>query len=159
MLMKKKVLKEGTLDGRPTKYDYASMHELVLEYIKECVDEVTEFHKTRGDKSDSYDRIIQVKLPSIEGLCIKLKISKDTLYQWEKEHKEFSDDIEEVRKIQAERLINNGLNGSYNPTIAKVLLTKHGYREGIEQTGADGKDLFKPSNEEKGNIDKVFGNL
>ncbi len=38
--------------------------------------------------------------------------------------------------------MNNGLSGDYNPTIAKVLLTKHGYREGIEATGKDGEKLF-----------------
>jgi hypothetical protein len=30
-------------------------------------------------------------------------------------------------------LINNGLSGDYNPTIAKVLLSKHGYREEVKQ--------------------------
>jgi hypothetical protein len=126
--------------GRPTDYKYDYYHNLVLEYIKECVDEVTEFHKTRGEKSDSYDRIVQVKLPSIEGLCLKLGIAKDTLYAWKEKYKEFSYDIEEVLKLQAERLINNGLNGTYNPTIAKVLLTKHGYREGQDIT-TNNKDL------------------
>jgi hypothetical protein len=155
MLMKKN--KPGA--GRPTDYNYERLHKIIEEYISECIDEVTEFHKTRGDKSDSYDRIIQVKLPSIEGLCLKLNIAKDTLYAWKEKYKEFSYDIDRVLKLQAERLINNGLNGSYNPTIAKVLLTKHGYREGIEQTGVDGKDLFKPSNEEKENVARVFGNL
>ena len=36
-----------------------------------------------------------------------------------------------------------GLQGSYNPTIAKVLLTKHGYREGTDITTND-KDLPMP---------------
>lgn len=127
--------------GRPTEYDFPKLHKIVEEYISECIDEETEFHKTRGEKSDSYDRIIKVKIPTIEGLSLKLDISKDTLYAWKEKYPEFSYDIERVSKLQAERLIENGLNGNYNPTIAKVLLTKHGYREGIEQTGKDGKDL------------------
>ena len=44
---------------------------------------------------------------------------------------------------QADRLLNNGLSGNYNPTIAKVMLTKHGYREGIDNTTND-KDLPAP---------------
>ena len=86
MLMGKK---NKTGAGRPTDYDYEYYHKLVLEYLKECVDVVTEFHKTRGEKSDSFDRLIQVKLPSIEGLCLKLDIAKDTLYAWKEKYEEF----------------------------------------------------------------------
>ena len=127
--------------GRPTDYDYEYLHKIIDKYLSECIDEEDEFHKTRGEKSDSYDRIIRVRIPTIEGLSLRLNISKDTLYAWKEKYPEFSYDIERVSKLQAERLIENGLNGNYNPTIAKVLLTKHGYREGIEQTGKDGKDL------------------
>lgn len=129
--------------GRPTSYDFPKLHKIVEQYIADCVDEEDEFHKTRGEKSDSYDRIIRVRIPTIEGLCLKLDISKDTLYEWIKIHPEFSDDIDKVQKLQAERLIQNGLNGNYNPTIAKVLLTKHGYREGMDST-TNGKDLPTP---------------
>ncbi len=71
-----------------------------------------------------------------------MDINKCTIYDWRKEKKEFSYLIETLLEEQADRLVNNGLTGSYNSTIAKVLLSKHGYREGIEQTGKDGKDLI-----------------
>lgn len=128
--------------GRPTEYN----EEIVIkakEYIDQCVDDIEEYHKTRGDKSDSYERIVRVKLPTIEGLAVYLGVRKQTLYNWEEEHKEFLDVMDDLRNIQADRLINNGMNGDYNPTIAKVLLTKHGYREGIDQTTND-KDLPQP---------------
>jgi hypothetical protein len=44
----------------------------------------------------------------------------------------FSDLMTRVRNEQAERLLNNGLAGKYNPVIAKVLLTKHGYVDKVE---------------------------
>jgi len=113
------------------------------EYIKECVDVITEYHQTRGVKSDGYTRLVQVKIPTIEGLAVYLKINRDTVYDWCKKYEDFSDIIEELKAIQADRLLNNGLSGDYNPTIAKVLLTKHGYREGIDQTTND-KDLPTP---------------
>lgn len=112
--------------GRPTEYS-KDILDKVQAYLKLCEDEIEEYHKTRGDKSDSYDRIVRVKLPSIEGLAFYLKINKDTIYDWCKIHKEFSDVIDDLRSMQADRLINSGLSGDYNPTIAKVLLTKHGY--------------------------------
>lgn len=120
--------------GRPTSYDYSILKPLIDEYIKECQD-------IEEDKENNIKQ--KVKIPSIEGLCLKLKINKDTLYEWVKIHEEFSDDIDIIRQIQADRLLNKGLSGDYNPTIAKVLLTKHGYREGIDQTTND-KDLPAP---------------
>ena len=120
--------------GRPTEYNYEELQPLVREYLLECVD-------TDEDRENKIKK--NVRIPTIEGLCLKLKISKDTLYAWENKHKEFSYDIDEVRQRQAERLLNKGLSGDYNPTIAKVLLTKHGYREGIDQTTND-KDLPTP---------------
>lgn len=110
-------------------------------YLEECKDLETEFHKTRGEKSDGYERLIRVKLPTIEGLALYLGTSRSILYEWKDSDKEFSDIIDTLQQKQADMLISNGLSGDYNPTIAKVLLTKHGYREGSEISGADGKEL------------------
>jgi len=128
--------------ARPTDYT-EDVPIKAQEYLDGCVDSIEEYHKTRGEKSDSYERIVRVKIPTIEGLASYMKISKDTVYAWEKIHKEFSYVIDDLRSTQADRLINNGMSGDYNPTIAKVLLTKHGYREGIDQTTND-KDLPTP---------------
>lgn len=129
--------------ARPIEYN-ESILDKAREYISKCVDEVEEYHKTRGDKSDSYERLVRVKIPTIEGLAVYIGISRVTVYDWKEKYKEFSYIIEELQAIQADRLLNNGLSGDYNPVIAKVLLTKHGYREGVEQTGKDGKDLPAP---------------
>jgi len=129
--------------SRPIEYNFEVMKPKIEEYLASCVDTVEEFHKTRGEKSDSFDRILRVKIPTIEGLCLVLDIAKDTCYAWEKLYPEFSYDIDRLRKLQASRLVEGGLSGSYNPTIAKVLLTKHGYREGIDNTTND-KDLPTP---------------
>ncbi len=80
-----------------------------------------------------------------------LHVNRDTLYEWEKANKEFSDIMGELRAIQADRLVNKGLSGDYNPTIAKVLLTKHGYRDSQEVTGAEGSPLFDITNRDKAN--------
>lgn len=136
--------------GRPPEYREDYHPQRVLDYINECEDEIQEYHKTRGDKSDSYDRIVKVKLPSIEGLAVFLDVNKTTIYEWESTYPQFSNVIDKLRQKQASELINKGLSGDYNPTIAKVLLTKHGYREGTELVGKDGKDLIpEPLNEEE----------
>ena len=76
-------------------------------------------------------------------MALKLKLNKDTIYSWRKEHEEFSDLIEDLLAKQANALVNKGLNGQYNPTIAKVLLTKHGYREGTDVT-TQGEKITTP---------------
>lgn len=126
--------------GRPTIFTNEYI-EKAKKYLETCVDEIEEYHKTRGEKSDGYERLVRVRLPTIEGLAVFMGINKDTIYEWCKVNEEFSDVIEQLRATQADRLVNNGLSGDYNPNIAKVLLTKHGYREGIEQTGKDGEKL------------------
>lgn len=118
--------------GRPIEYSEETLTK-AREYIQSCIDEEYEFHKTRGEKSDSYEEKIRTKLPKIEGLALYLKVSRDTIYDWEKKYKQFSDMLEELRQLQAQRLIDGAMSGRYNPTIAKLLLAKHGYVEKSEQ--------------------------
>jgi hypothetical protein len=126
--------------GRPTEYSEEIVSK-TNKYIDSCVDEIENYHKTQGNKSDSYERIVNVKIPTIEGLAVYLKIGRTTVYEWIEKFPEFACIIEQLRATQADRLLNNGLSGNYNPTIAKVLLTKHGYRDETGLTGPEGKPL------------------
>lgn len=113
--------------GRPTSYT-EDIVESAIEYLSLCQDEEV----TREKKDGWFDYKLKAKLPTIEGLARFLKIDKTTIYEWEKIHPKFSHVISDLRSEQADRLINNGLSGDYNSTIAKVLLTKHGYRDAID---------------------------
>lgn len=131
--------------GRPTDYQGKKTIKKVQEYLKGCEDTERSLIKSSSEKGyEMYENKIVVNLPTIEGVAIFLKISRETVYEWEKIHKDFSDIIGELRAKQAQALINKGLSGDYNSTIAKVLLTKHGYRDSQELTGKDGKDLPAP---------------
>lgn len=114
--------------GRPTIFNESILAK-TREYLDVCVDEESEYHKTRGARSDGYERLVKVNLPTIEGLALHLKVHRDTLYAWEKDYAEFSDMLEELRARQAETLINKALSGDYNSVIAKLILSKHGYKE------------------------------
>lgn len=105
--------------GRPTDYSPETITK-AKEYLDLCVD-------TEGDK-------LKVKIPTIEWLARHLGMSKETVFQWEKEKgkEEFSDFLCDLRAEQAERLINNWLWGRYNPVITKLILSKHGYVEKTE---------------------------
>lgn len=121
-------------EGRPTKYS-AKMVTLARKYLDSCEDTEDEFHKTRGMKSDSYERIIDVKLPMIEGLAKYLQVTRSTVYEWKDKHKEFSDILEEIMQVQAERLALGSLSNRYNPVISKLMLAKHGYRDSSDIQG------------------------
>ena len=102
----------------------------VDEYLAICVDEEKEFHKTRGQTSDSFERHLTVKLPTIEGFSSFLNINNSTLYEWDKKYPDFSKALEKIIKEQQKRLLDKGLSGEYNSTIAKLILSSnHGMAE------------------------------
>ena len=106
------------------------MNAKVDEYLKECVDSYEEFHKTRGQKSDTYERVQTVKLPTIVGFAIYIDVRENTLYDWADKHPQFSKSLEKIKELQHQRLLEKGVSGEYNSTIAKLILSSnHGYAE------------------------------
>lgn len=86
---------------------------------------------------DSLNASTDTELPTIEGLALHLHISRETVYEWEKETPDFSDIVKELRSKQAQKLIQNALSNKYNASIAKLILSgKHGY---VEKTSLDAK--------------------
>lgn len=68
--------------------------------------------------------------PIIEGLCDELEITKPTAYDWASDpDKEFSYVLGALMEKQGRKLLNSGLAGDFNPNIAKMMLTKHGYSD------------------------------
>jgi len=78
---------------------------------------------------DATDISVATLLPTIEGLAQTIHIHRDTIYQWEKDNKDFSDILEDLRQMQANKIIQNSMQNRYNPTISKMMLSKHGYVE------------------------------
>jgi hypothetical protein len=112
--------------GRPTKYT-----EEILAKAEEYLN---------GGYKESDDLF-----PSHVGLALYLELAKSTVYDWasDPEKKPFSDIFERCLNMQEKALINNSLLGEYNSTIAKVMLTKHGYsdKQQTELTGANGEAI------------------
>lgn len=140
-------------EGRPSKYDEKYI-DSVESYLNECQDEYDEFHKTRGEKSDTYDRLLKVRLPTIEDFARYIGVNKTTLYEWESIHPEFSNALETIRVEQKQRLIENGLSGDYNPLIAKLVLSaNHGMAEKTETDVTSKGESIQPfSKEERTNL-------
>lgn len=103
--------------GRPTKYD-PKMIEEINEYLAGATPE-------------------NMKIPTIEGVALKLGVNKETLYEWAKKYSEFSDSLEEIKLRQKEYLIEIGVFGGkeVNATIVALLLKVN--HDMIEKTGVD----------------------
>ena|SRR5690348_9535389 len=125
--------------GRPTDCNDQIL-QATKQYLDSCIDEQRQVVVGESEKFTSYKEKTIVNLPTIEGLARHLGIHKDTVYEWEKIHPEFSDLVNALRNEQAARLINMGLSGDYNPMVAKLILGKHGYADKTETelTGKDG---------------------
>lgn len=105
--------------GRPSKYT-PEMIERSLDYLSEW--------DTEGDI-----------IPSIEGLALYTGLHRSTIYDWygEEDKKEFSDIVEKVLVKQSKILQQKGLQGEFNSTITKLLLTKHGFSDKADITSGD----------------------
>ena len=107
--------------GRPT------------DYSKEILDQTRDyilFYKKQGDM-----------IPSVAGLSSYLGIARSTIYDWasQEDKKEFSDILEKLLSEQEKTLLNNGLNGKFNPSITKLALGKHGYTDKADVTSGGEK--------------------
>ena len=101
--------------GRPTKYtpELLEAAEAYLDHYEEAGDPV----------------------PSVVGLAIAIGVNKATCYDWAKheDKQAFSDILTRVEEMQEQKLIAGGLSQGFNPAITKMMLTKHGYSDKIEQ--------------------------
>jgi hypothetical protein len=96
-------------------------------------------------------------IPTVEGLSLYLGTSRETVYAWAKEEdkKEFSDTVKVLLSKQGLGLQRGGLNGAFNATIAKLLLSSnHGMRERTDLT-TDDKPLPAPTTNI---LSRVYGN-
>ncbi len=149
--------------ARPTIYSNEII-EKTKEYIDSAINsyEVGTRPRVKDGKHQGEEEYLQsiLRIPTLEGLAFHLGIHKDTIQDWksQEDKQEFSVLIDRLLQKQADCLISKGLSGEYNPTIAKVLLTKHGYREGTELSGTNGEPL-QISLEDKGKIDGALDKI
>lgn len=124
---------EKNRGGRPTLYN-GDMLENVKQYIK---------HFQNPDNSKI--KTIEV-IPTVAGLAIFLGVSKRTLYNWSDSNPELLHTLEELQDTQESILVSNGLTGSFNANISKLVLANHGYsdKQNIDVV-TNGESINKPS--------------
>lgn len=99
--------------GRPTLYD-PEMCNKVDEYIDKCIGKDVE----------------EKRLPTKAGFALYLDVSKRVIADWSEKYPDFLQSLSKLMTTQEDALMNNGLNGTYNSTIAKLILSSnHGMCE------------------------------
>lgn len=108
--MENKIIKHA--GGRPTKYTPQIIGE-INKYLTDAIPQ-------------------NMKIPTIEGIALKLGINKTTLYEWAEKYPEFSNALEKLKMMQKESLTEIGIFGGkeINAAIVKLLLeVNHNMRE------------------------------
>ena len=80
-------------------------------------------------------------VPSIAGLACEINVHRETLRLWGKDQDNpFFGILCKIAEMQERELVKGGLFGSFNSSITKMMMTKHGYSDRVEtdHTSSDG---------------------
>lgn len=100
------------------------------------------------DKAKVYvqkDYLIDELIPTMQGLALYLGVSNKVLYNWRNENDEFLHIVEDLMDLQAKNLFRGGLTGDFNASITKLLLTKHGFSDRVEQDLRSSDGTMQPT--------------
>ncbi len=104
--------------GRPSKYDPKYCEEIIAYFDIEPNYEKELNHVTaKGSEWTDYKKWAN-SLPTFLGFAKQIGVNGDTLVEWAKVHKDFSAAYNRAKDLQKWFLIENGLNGLYNPQFA-----------------------------------------
>jgi len=133
--------------GNTSKYKKVYSKKRLDEYLALCEDKEVQkvVQENSGDGKKPgyrvYKNVLKVKLPTVEGYATFLGFARRTLFMWAKDEKDFAKALEKIKSAQKQKLVEGGLEGSYNATIAKLMLSgNHGIRESFDAT-TDGKPI------------------
>lgn len=146
--------------GRPNEFKKEYI-KAVDDYLKECSDKYIGIVEKSGEDGEKIqylhkDARLKVKLPTIEGFALRLGVCKKSIYNWAKDNEKFLHALEKIEIEQKERLINMGLSGEYNSTIAKLILSaNHGMAE-RNNVNLDDEKPYSLDSELKKELDNIL---
>jgi len=116
--------------GRPTKYDPKYCKKIEEYFNKKNIVDIV---KTKAGNR-TIETVYPCNMPLFQEFATKIGVHVDTLHEWKKKHKEFSESYTLCQQHQHRILVQNALNGHYNSKFS-WLLAKNilGFRDKTEQ--------------------------
>lgn len=122
-------MKKRKKTGRPTKYKKTYCQALIKFFDAEPFEDVALPHykgkgKDRQVVWTDFKRIAN-KLPTLVQFAKSIGVGYPTVWQWQNDgergnyHKEFEEAYTRAKELQKDFLLQNGLQGLYNPIFAK----------------------------------------
>lgn len=106
--------------GQPTKYkdEYC---QAIIDYFDRPPQQTVykETFYADGTLKSKDPVIIPIEFPTMEGFAASINIHKDTLYEWVKVHKNFSDAFTRARQLQEKIWLVNSLGKLYDSQFAQ----------------------------------------
>lgn len=106
----------GNDGGRPSAYDPKYCNEIIDYFKREPYREVEIPHYKGGEVSWVDKKMVANEVPTFHGFAEEIGVHRHTILNWCDQHKEFLDAYTYAKELQKWFLIENGLNGTYNPT-------------------------------------------
>jgi len=145
--------------GRPSKYNPKFCEDIIKYFDIEPHFETPVTYTYKDGTTKEEIKLMPSDLPTLAGFAVKIGVDRDTIHQWSKDHKEFSDAIKRAKECQENILVTNGLNDLYAQPFA-VFTAKNviGWRDKTETdiTTAGGplKIIITEDKSEKSEDDK-----
>lgn len=105
--------------GRPTKYKPEYCKEIINYFDKPLFIEVeVEKMSASGAVKKIKERVAN-NMPTFERFAHSIGVCMDTLHEWRKHHREFSDAYRKAKGMQKSFVLTHGMSGNYNANFAK----------------------------------------
>lgn len=132
--------------GRPSKYNSKYCKDIVAFFDMEPYQErdIPHYNKDGSVRWTDIKRMPNT-LPTLRNFAKKIKVNISTIYNWldpehASFHQEFLDAFTQAKDLQKWFLIENGLNGLYNPAFAIFVATNITDMKNKEVKQHEGKD-------------------
>lgn len=106
--------------GRPTKYKPEYCKEIIKYFDKPLYTTVIQQKMSASGAVKDIEVSVATDIPTFEGFAFDIcRVCHDTILEWKKVHKEFSEAYNKAKGLQKKFLFNHTMNGNYNASFAK----------------------------------------